>query len=275
MLWMVDMNLHFYAAAIKDEGEKKLSNEALREQRFSSPWKKSIAGQVCEWGRRRRRRSSMNHHHHHHLCESRNPLLVLQWKKKLRYIHIGWQTASASINLCFCHATTSRVSPTTPPCSSLSKNKIKQVHACMLKSFLPRSLMLKLSVLHNLMRCQQTKTGINKTPASTASSPLKGFAATFREFLAMRICMPTPRANKQTAYHTQTPWTLDCELSILLLISQRLLVVAISSKTKLLNWNPNPLSLCLYVCLFVSHRLQWLLHPGKNLQKLATMTNET
>jgi hypothetical protein len=45
---MVDMNLHFYAAAIKDEGEKKLSNEALREQRFSSPWKKSIAGQVCE-----------------------------------------------------------------------------------------------------------------------------------------------------------------------------------------------------------------------------------
>lgn len=220
----------------------------------------------------------MNHYHHHHLCESRNPLLVLQWKKKLRYIHISWQTASASINLCFCHATTSRVSPTTPPCSPLSQNKIKQVHACTLKSFLPRSLMLKLSVLHNLMWCQQTKTGINKTPASTASSSLKGFAATFREFLAMRICMPTLQANKQTAYHTQTLWTLDCELSILL-ISQRLLVVAISStweRNNALKPKPQPsvfVSLCLSVCLSSS---SWLLHPGKICKSLPpNFDNET
>ncbi len=222
-----------------------------------------------------------HHHHHHHLCDSRNPLLVLQWKKKLRYIHISWQTASASINLCFCHATTSRVSPsTTPPCSSLSQNKIKQVHACMLK-FLPSgefdaqkiplpSLMLKLSVLHSLMPCQETKTGINNTPASTASSSLKGFAATFREFLAMRICMSTPQANKQTAFHTQTLWTLDCELSILLLISQRLLVVAISSiweRNKALKLKPQPsvfVSLCLSLIVFMAA-------PSRqNLQKLAT-----
>lgn len=217
---------------------------------------------MCEW-----RRSSMNHHHHH-LCESRNPLLVLQWKKKLRYIHISWQTATASINLCFCHATTFWVSPpTTPPCSSLSQNKIKQVHACMLK-FLPSeefdaqkiplpSLMLKLSVLHNLMPCQQTKTGINKTPASTASSSLKGFAATFKEFLAMRICMSTPQANKQTAYHTQNSvnsglWAFPSSSSLpkdyfLLPFLQ------LERETKLLNWNPNPVSLCLCVCLFVSH----------------------
>jgi hypothetical protein len=86
----------------------------------------------------------------------------------------------------------------------------------------------------------------------------------------MRICMSTPQANKQTAFHTQTLWTLDCELSILLLISQRLLVVAISSiweRNKALKLKPQPsvfVSLCLSLIVFMAA-------PSRqNLQKLAT-----